>query len=45
LDARAGAAGIYKPAVQRKGNEAYHQENDTNTSHISSPPVNNRNCG
>ena len=39
------AAGIYKPAVQRKSNEADHQENEKNTSHTTSLPVNNKNCG
>ena len=36
--------GIYKPAVQRKGNEADCQENDKSTSHIASLPVNEKNC-
>ena len=38
------AVGIYKPVVHRKGNEADRQENDKSTSHISSLPVNNKNC-
>ena len=36
--------GIYKPAVQRKSNEADRQENDKSTSHITSLPANNKNC-
>jgi len=31
----------YKPAVQRKGNEADHQENGNSTSHVTAFPVNN----
>jgi len=37
------AAGIYKPAVQRKRNEADREENGKNKSHITSLPVNNKN--
>ena len=35
--------GIYKPAVQRKGNADRH-ENDKSTSHIVSLPVNKQSC-
>ena len=34
----------YKPALQRKGNEADRQENDKSTSHVTAFPVNNNTC-
>jgi len=39
------AAEKYKPAIQRKGNEADRQENGKSTSHVTAAfPVNNNTC-